>query len=369
MNSAIVDAAVKYLKAQKEAGQKVVGVVQHGIFPDELVMAAGAIPLRLILGGREEQEIGDQYLSATTCLYGRATLGFFEEKHPLYSLIDTMIVSTFCNGSQNVGNYSDDFNIPSVTMSIPHNIDNASFRFYLSELKKIQTYLENLTGKKATPQTFSHAIKTYNQMRTLLRQINDYRKVDSPPVRGMTMHELVCQAFLMGPEITISKCNSVLQSLADNPPKYMGARVFITGSGITLGDRLPELIEEQCGGLIVASDLWSGMDYFLEDVSLNHNSPLEALADRYLRRNLCGRMNKETEIRIPKIIELYKLYRASGIIYHTLKFCDSYSNLKPEFKKIMTRQNIPLLDLDRDYAESSTGQMATRIEAFVEMIS
>ncbi len=369
MNSTVIDEAVDYLKAQKDAGRKIVGILQHGIFPDELVVASGAIPLRLILGGKDEQEIGDQYLSATTCPYGRATLGFFEKGHPLYALIDTLIVSTFCNGAQNVGNYSANFNIPSITISIPHVTSNAAFKFYLSELKKVQTYLEDFTGNKASPQTFSNAIRAYNKMRTLLREINNFRKKNHPPVRGMTMHELVCHAFLLGAENTIVKCEKILQSVKNNPPQYSGSRVFLTGSGITLGDTILELIEEQYGGLIVADDLWSSMDYFLEDVDLNQGSPLEALADRYLRKNLCGRMTSESEIRMPKILGLYKGFGAAGIIYHTLKFCDSYSNLKPEFKRYMTRHNIPLLDLDRDYAESSTGQIGTRIEAFLEMIS
>ncbi|NVM27927.1 MAG: 2-hydroxyacyl-CoA dehydratase [Candidatus Helarchaeota archaeon] len=369
MNSAIVTEAIEVLKQYKEGGTKIVGVVQHGIFPDELVVAAGAIPIRLILGGKDEQEIGDQYLSATTCPYGRATLGFLEEKDPLYSLIDTMILGTFCNGSQNVRNYLDNFNIPSITVSIPHTRGDYALKYYLSELKKVKTYLERLTGTQATPQSFSDAIKAYNQMRKLLRQINNYRKLDTPPVRGMTMQELVWQAFLLGPEVMIPRCKELLQNLADKPLTYSGTRVFLTGSGITLGDTILELIEEQCGGLIVADDLWSSMDYFLEDTTMDGVSPLKALAERYLCRNLCGRMTGEKEIRMPKILELYHAFRASGIIYHTLKFCDSYSNLKPEFKKFMNRHDIPLLDLDRDYAESSTGQIKTRVEAFLEMIS
>ena len=156
------------------------------------------------------------------------------------------------------------------------------------------------------------------------------------------------------------------KKLKENPTSYSGRRILLTGTGITLGDSLTELIESQCKGLIVADDLWSSMDYFLEDVD-NHNSdPLEAIATRYLCKNLCGRMIPD--IRIPKILEFCHTFRASGIIYHTLKFCDSYANLRPEFRKFMSHQNIPVLDLDRDYAESNVGQMQTRIEAFLEMI-
>ena len=105
MYSEIIKESTKIINDHKENGRKIVGIVQHGMFPDELVVAAGAIPLHFILGGKDEQEIGDSYLSSTTCPFGRATLGFLEKKNKLYSLLDTVIVGTFCNGVQNVANY------------------------------------------------------------------------------------------------------------------------------------------------------------------------------------------------------------------------------------------------------------------------
>jgi len=79
-------------------------------------------------------------------------------------------------------------------------------------------------------------------------------------------------------------------------------------------------------------------------------------------------MIPESEVRIPKIIELYHAFNASGIINHTLKYCDSYAGLKPEFRKVMKQRGIPVLELDRDYAEANIGQLQTRVEAFLEMI-
>ncbi len=368
MDSAIVDEAIAFLKSKKHEGLKIVGIVQHGMFPDELVLAAGAIPVHFILGGKDEQEIGDQYLSATTCPFGRATLGFLEKKHPLYSLVDTLIVGTFCNGVQNVANYLDHFDIPSIPLILPHNRKKSSFTFYLNELKKLQSYLEQFTGNRCTQEKLRDAIYKYNEMRSLLRKINEYRKQKNSPIRGMTLHELVAQALLMGPKKVIPKYQNLLQQLQNDPPTYSGTRIFLTGSGITLGDSILDLIETQTGGLIVADDLWSSLDYCLEDVDSTASDLLEALTDRYLRRTLSGRMIPESEVRIPKILELYRQFHASGIINHTLKYCDSYSSLKPEFRKIMNRQNIAVLDLDRDYAESNMGQLKTRIEAFLEMI-
>jgi len=367
MQFTIIDEAIHNIRVYREKGFKIVGIVPHGMVPEELIVAAGAIPIRIALGGRDEQERGDKYLSSTTCPFGRATLGFFEEEHPLYTLIDVLIVGTFCNGVQNVANYLDYFQKASVPLILPHDRSNSSFNFYIYELKKIQAYLENFTGNRCTPRTFTEAIQEYNHLRLLLREINDYRKNNNPPIRGQTIHQLVWQAFLLGPKIMIPRCEKLLQQLRDTPKLYSGTRIFLTGSGITLGDSILEVIEDKASGLIVADDLWSSMEYFLEDVP-NFTDPFIALADKYFRKTLCGRMIPESELRIPKIIELYHAFRAKGILNHTLKYCDSYAGLKPEFRKLMNRQNIPVLELDRDYAEANIGQLQTRIEAFLEMI-
>ncbi len=364
--SVLLAESIEIIRKRKADGTKVIGIVQHGIFPDELVLAAGAIPLHIILGGEAEQEIGDQYLSPTTCPFGRSTLGFLERKHPLYSLIDTMIVGTFCNGVQNIANYLDNFQIPSIPLIIPHSRSENALKFYINELNKIKAYLETVTGNPITSKTLLHATQTYNELRHLLRQINEYRKRDPSPITGTTIHELVWQTMLIGSEIMIPRVELRLQEIAAKPASHAGRRIFLTGSGITLGDNILHLIEEQCGGLIVADDLWSSMDYFLEDVDSSSPDLLTALAEKYLRKNMAGRMIPDT--RPLKILELYKTYQASGIINHTLKFCDSYSSLKPEFRKIMMENNIPVLDLDRDYAEA-IGQIQTRIEAFLEMIA
>ncbi|WP_234123519.1 acyl-CoA dehydratase activase [Clostridium hydrogenum] len=54
-----------------------------------------------------------------------------------------------------------------------------------------------------------------------------------------------------------------------------------------------------------------------------------------------------------------------GIIYHTTKFCDSYSY---EYAKLKDSISLPILKVETDYAEEGNGQMKTRIEAFIETI-
>ena len=66
-----------------------------------------------------------------------------------------------------------------------------------------------------------------------------------------------------------------------------------------------------------------------------------------------------------------KLLKASensldGILYHTVKFCDSYSF---EYAVLRRRANIPVLKVETDTTRQCNGQIRTRVEAFLESLA
>ncbi|MCH4198812.1 MAG: acyl-CoA dehydratase activase [Clostridium tyrobutyricum] len=76
----------------------------------------------------------------------------------------------------------------------------------------------------------------------------------------------------------------------------------------------------------------------------------------------CMRMVDNSD-RIKVINE--NLSNIDGIVYHTTKFCDVYSF---EYAKLKNIISIPMLKIETDYTEEGSGQMKTRIEAFIETI-
>ncbi|MFD3155752.1 acyl-CoA dehydratase activase [Haloimpatiens sp. FM7330] len=55
----------------------------------------------------------------------------------------------------------------------------------------------------------------------------------------------------------------------------------------------------------------------------------------------------------------------TGIIYHTIKFCDYYSF---DYVKLKNLFDIPMLKIETDYSLQSQGQLKTRIDAFMESL-
>ncbi len=54
-----------------------------------------------------------------------------------------------------------------------------------------------------------------------------------------------------------------------------------------------------------------------------------------------------------------------GILYHTVKFCDSYSY---EYAALRKRTKIPILKVETDTTRQCEGQIRTRVEAFLESL-
>jgi benzoyl-CoA reductase/2-hydroxyglutaryl-CoA dehydratase subunit BcrC/BadD/HgdB len=65
--------------------------------------------------------------------------------------------------------------------------------------------------------------------------------------------------------------------------------------------------------------------------------------------------------------QLAKEYEADGIIYEQIKFCDPWAYERMLGSHILNDDyGYPVLSVDRPYNIASSGQMRTRVQAFVE---
>jgi benzoyl-CoA reductase/2-hydroxyglutaryl-CoA dehydratase subunit BcrC/BadD/HgdB len=64
-----------------------------------------------------------------------------------------------------------------------------------------------------------------------------------------------------------------------------------------------------------------------------------------------------------------KEFKVDGIIALTMRNCAPYIHDLPMWKTKLEDQGTPVLDLDIEYGGGLSGQVRTRIEAFIEMLS
>ena len=67
--------------------------------------------------------------------------------------------------------------------------------------------------------------------------------------------------------------------------------------------------------------------------------------------------------------DLVNMYHADGVIYEQIKFCEYWGYERALASHIMTNEyGIPSVTVDRQYTASASGQLRTRVQAFVESL-
>jgi benzoyl-CoA reductase/2-hydroxyglutaryl-CoA dehydratase subunit BcrC/BadD/HgdB len=143
------------------------------------------------------------------------------------------------------------------------------------------------------------------------------------------------------------------------------ARLMVTGSVMNN----PEFIKsiEDLGGLVVADELCTSTRYWSDPVILDGRPPLEAISRRYLNNFPCARMVPSDE-RFNRIIQLVKDFRVDGVISQIIRYCVPYAHDLPLLIDRLKAVGVPTLALDVEYGTSGSGQISTRVQAFLEML-
>ena len=117
--------------------------------------------------------------------------------------------------------------------------------------------------------------------------------------------------------------------------------------------------EESCTGTRYFNNLTPESDGTLA-------GQLEAIAARQLETHCaCFTPNDE---RIEDIITLARDWAVDGVVHYNLQFCHTFANEAVKVEKALAEEDIPLLRIETDYGDEDTGQLRTRVEAFLEMI-
>jgi benzoyl-CoA reductase/2-hydroxyglutaryl-CoA dehydratase subunit BcrC/BadD/HgdB len=98
---------------------------------------------------------------------------------------------------------------------------------------------------------------------------------------------------------------------------------------------------------------------------------LKAIAERYVLPCTCPCFTSEkgNQDRIDKLQTMVKDYKINGVIYHVIRGCHLYAMEYMRLKRLFDREKVPIYYLDTEYSREDSGQMKTRIEAFLEMLA
>jgi benzoyl-CoA reductase/2-hydroxyglutaryl-CoA dehydratase subunit BcrC/BadD/HgdB len=372
----------KELLAEKEKGKKVIGYMCL-FAPTELILAANAIPVRVNSGWYDASKIGDRVVPVEVCPIIRSTIGAkMIELSPFLELSDALISVLTCDGMTKLSEILSDYKTI-WRMNIPRVKDSAqSLRFWNDEIRHMKAQIEEFTGNKITRKNLKEAIEQTQKATKTFRRLQDLRK--GPPVIMGRDAMLVNQAYLWDDKKRwTEKTEALFNELEKRAQRKEWAcspdtpRVLVTGTPMFWPDnwKLPTLVEEaNPKGIIVADELCSGERILNDPVGVdewNMDDMLNAIGDRYLMASTCPCFTSKdgNEDRINWLLNKVKDWNVQGVIYYVVRGCMLYAMEYTRIKEALDKINIPVYYLDTEYTREDVGQMKTRVEAFLEMLT
>jgi len=334
--------------------------------------ALDIVPFRIQGSVKEPVTLADAYLETIMCPYMRSC--FDQALKGYYDFLDGLVVPHSCDTVQRIYDIWRHYKKPEYShfINIPHMLHHpASYQFFRQELERFRRSLEEYTGKELTPQALARSIAQHNENRQLQRSLYQLRK--PPLISGAE----VIQVLVAGMTVPVEEYNQLLREvIADvkgRSPLAPRPRVLVYGSE-TDDEALIRLVEDY--SWVVMDDLCTGTRCFWCDVE-PQDDPLMALAHRYLDCIPCPRTYKprgatreeDLRHRFGYLHDFVRDWQVQGVIFYIIRFCDTHELDVPDVRKFLEEAGVPVLHLEDDYSLFTMGQLRTRIQAFLEMIS
>ncbi len=360
------------VKQVKEEGGKVAGIFCT-FTPLEILDAAGFTSVGLCGMSNETIPVAETQLPKNLCPLIKSSYGFaLSDKCPYTYFSDLIVGETTCDGKKKMYEMLGKLK-PTYVLHLPQGLEGNALESWTWELCRFIDYLEEHFSVKITEEALREAARQRNRERKAKLQLMEMQKQAPPPMSGVQLYTaLDGSGFLFDPEQRISRMKDLKQTVeaevqAGKAPAFAGAkRILITGCPI--GGVLQKTVKtlEERGGVAVCFENCSGIKAAFQMVDTEAKDMVKAIAERYLEIG-CAVMAPNAK-RMKLLARLVKEYQVDGIIEVDLQACTPYTVESFSVRQLAEQLQIPHLTVETDYSQSDSGQLSTRIEAFLEMM-
>ncbi len=332
--------------------------------PEEIILAADMIPVRLFGNPTIGIDKANEHIPPTHCVWARNIL------EQAINGLGNDIKGIICTHGCDCTNREFDIWLECVNLDFlfflnaPLKRNEISLKFFIDDIKELILQLEESFKIKITTEKIQLAIKKMNQIRELLKEISELR-VDMK-LKGSEFHALVKEVQQSDKDKMTEKLKLTLTEIKERKPFSDEdlKKILLTGSVIDDTEFIKFL--ENVGYQIISDDLCIGSKYFWNKVNEN-GDPIKALAEYHLNKPIYSTKFPSFE-RFETLKNLAQTYNVDGVINIAQKFCEPVLYGHPYFNKRFKKLGIPYLFVEMEYNRESYKQLATRFEAFSEII-
>lgn len=352
---------------KQRTGRKAFGVMACTFGPEEVIYAAGALPVGT-WGGNVTPDEAFQYFPTFYCslLTGTLQLGI---QGSYDDVMDAFVCGTGCDGLQDM---MEDWrlavpNIPVIQCVYPQRRDLEVCKDYMiAELRIAAGKMTELTGQKVDDLGLERSIKLYNAHRAAMRRFSELAADHLDVVTPLVRRNIFKSARFMDKAEHLDLMNQLNEALANRSVyDFDGIRAIATGIIIDSEDVLKTLEENRIG--IVGDDIVAESKLYETDVK-NGIDLYYQLAQQWCDRRGCSILEDYKKVRGPMLLDLAKERNAECVVVCSLKFCEPEAYDYPVIRRVFAEGGLPELHIEVENTYAMNEQVATRIQTFREML-
>ena len=346
--------------------------------PEVLLNLPGCFSSRLRAPNSGTAEIASYYMTNRNCPYVRCILeraieGGFNYLNALFGAEGCAAMERMEEHFALLKPVKNDRFITTI-IDPPMKGDRTSLDYYKAQLKaKVLDVLRDSFGVDTSDDALRAAIEKHNRLCRVITEIGDLRKAENPVITGYEYHVIVLVSQVCPHDLILPYLEETLAELKTRRPEAefpFRARVVLAGSEID-DPGFTKLVED-AGALVVVDRFCFGSTPGREEIHLDPDLPvLESIARHYLSTSQCPRFMQREKVdgRWQLVRDLCTEYHAQGVLYEQLKFCEYWGYERALASHVVTREfGIPSVAVDRQNATGGSGQLRTRVQAFVESL-
>jgi len=333
-------------------------------YPKEILTALDLLAVEL--WGPPGAPRGDQAGRVQTyvCSVVRNALAFLASGGA--DVADAVLFPHTCDSIQGLATLATDFGgwgKKAFTFLHPKGPCRPSARAFVeAEMRSLAAELATWTGSVLDPDRLSWAIRLHREIDAARAHILDARA--RLPMGDEDLYAILRRGEWLWPEDHLAELRAAGARVAPEPVQP-GLPVLVSGY---VPEPMSVLATLNRAGAYVAADDYAAVGRRVVRESAARADPWEELVDRYWAAPPCSTRSADHGSRLAYLLGLFDRSGARGVLLHELKFCEPEAFDAPVIRKAFAARGVPVLQLEGEMEAQLSGQAATRIEAFVEMI-
>ena len=373
----------EFVDARKASFLKVKDYVENGghlvgmfcsYTPLELFDAAGVACVGLCGTSNDPIPAAEKVLPKNLCPLIKSSYGFaYTDSCPYTYFCDFIVGETTCDGKKKMFELLDEIK-ETYVLHLPQSQKRAYAKeIWYQEVKLLKEKLEEKYGIEITDEKLREAVRKRNELRKTQLEFYALQGATPPAMKATTVMSTLAQGvFNFGVDAQLASYKARLDeakaalAAGAQPVSPKAKRILLTGCPSTGVIQKVGATIENNGGVIVCLDDCGGERTTKMMIDENADDILRAISDRYLSIH-CSVMTTN-EGRMENTKEMIQKYNVEGVVEMVLQACHTFNVEANYMQRMCEEEGVPYMKLETDYSTTDSGQIETRLAAFIEML-